>query len=71
MEITPGKKSTEFYAIILGALLLVANGTEYVDIPWSTINIYLPMAVPGYVAARTFLKNADMKVKAAKEKANA
>ena len=71
MEITPGKKATEFYALIGAMILLIANGTEYVNIPWSTLNVFLPIAVPGYAAMRTVLKNNAVKAKAALEKTNA
>ncbi len=52
---TPGKKSTEFWALIgLGSLIL-ANGFEAVTLPWEQVQWYGGI-VATYIGGRSWVK---------------
>ena len=52
---TPGKQSTEFWALIgLGSLIL-ANGFEAVTLPWEQVQWYGGI-VATYIAGRSWVK---------------
>ena len=52
---TPGKQATEFWALIGLGLLILANGTEYVTLPWEQIQWYGGI-VATYIAGRSWVK---------------
>lgn len=52
---TSGTKSSEFKGMVMAAVIVLANGTVYVDVPWDTINL-LAMAFLGYAGLRTGVK---------------
>jgi len=51
----PGKKTTELWAVIMYAILLIANGTQHVNIPWGEVK-WLGLAVIGYGGGRSIVK---------------
>ena len=53
---SPGAKSTEFWALVLLAVLVVANGTEYVNIPTDQF-MWFGGGVMSYIGARAWNKN--------------
>ena len=58
---SPGRKSSEFGLIIACGVMILANGTEYVSVPWETIQWFL--ALTGvYAGARQVVKREDAKV---------
>lgn len=57
MDVSPGTKSSEFKALLLATFLLIANGTQWVDIPWDVMNLFLPLIVGGYIGSRTVVKS--------------
>ena len=52
---TPGKKSTEFWMLVAFMLMVVANGTEYVNVPAETIRFVGGM-VGVYIGGRSWVK---------------
>ena len=51
----PGKSSSEFHLIVASMILMIANGTEYVNIPWETVQWYLG-AISVYAGGRQWVK---------------
>ena len=55
-----GVKTTEFWMTVLSGVILLANGTSFVDIPWDQFVIW--MAANGlYIAGRTTEKVTALK----------
>ena len=52
---TPGNKSTEFWMLVAFMLTVLANGTEYVNVPDETIRFVGGM-VGVYVGGRSWVK---------------
>ena len=52
---TNGNKSSEFKGMVMAAVIVLANGTVWVDVPWDTVNL-LAMAFLGYAGLRTGVK---------------
>lgn len=51
-----GVKSTEFWVLVLTGILMVANGTSWVEVPWDQFTVW--MAANGlYIGARTTEKS--------------
>ena len=50
-----GLRSTEFKVVIGLGLLMVLNGTDFVNVPWDTLTDYI-YAGMAYVGGRTALK---------------
>jgi len=57
---TPGKKATEFWALIAYIAAFVANGSVYITIPWDQYTV-LAGLVASYVAGRSYVKAAAAK----------
>lgn len=57
---SPGKKSTEFFALMLYAVVLLANGTEYVNVPWDQLTVFGGM-VAAYGGFRSWVKSTETK----------
>ena len=55
-----GLKSTEFWMSVLSGVVMVANGTDYINIPWDNFMVWLG-ANGFYVGARTVEKVAGHK----------
>ena len=61
---TPGIKSSELKLIVFCGLMMLANGTEYVNVPWETFEWFI--GLPGiYTVGRHVVKREDVKSKAA------
>lgn len=58
---TPGIKSSEFRLALLCAILMIANGTEYVTIPWETLEWFIGLTGV-YGVGRAVVKREDVKV---------
>ena len=57
---TPGIKSSELKLIVFCGLMMLANGTEYVNVPWEPFEWFI--GLPGvYTVARGFVKREDIK----------
>ncbi len=52
---TPGKQSTEFWALIGLGVLILANGFEVITIPWEQIQWYGGI-VAAYIGGRSWVK---------------
>ena len=52
---TPGKKATEFFALIGIGVLILANGFELITIPWVQIQWYGGI-VAAYIGGRSWVK---------------
>ncbi len=52
---TPGKQSTEFWALIGLGLLILANGFEAVTLPWEQVQWYGGI-VATYIGGRSWVK---------------
>lgn len=50
-----GKQSTEFWALIGIGVLILANGSQWIDIPWEQIQWYGGIAAT-YIAGRSWVK---------------
>ena len=57
---TPGKNSTEFWLIIACGVMLLANGSEYVNVPWTTLQWFFGLTGL-YTGARQIVKREDVK----------
>lgn len=55
MEPKPGIKSSEFKMIVAVFVLAIANGTEYVNIPWEQFTWLIGLAM-GYTGQRGLVK---------------
>ncbi len=51
----PGKKSTEFWALIGLGVLILANGFEVITIPWEQVQWYGGI-VAAYIGGRSWVK---------------
>lgn len=59
--VKPGITSTEFLALVLLGLVLVANGTSHINIDSESLNIFIA-AVMAYIGQRGWVKTtADKK----------
>ena len=56
----PGKKSSEFWLIIASGLMMLANGTEYVNVPWETLQWFIGLTGV-YSGGRHLVKREDVK----------
>ena len=52
---TPGRKATEFFALIGIGVLILANGFELVTIPWEQIQWYGGIFA-SYIVGRSWVK---------------
>jgi len=52
---TPGKQSTEFWALIGLGVMVLANGFEVITIPWEQIQWYGGI-VAAYIGGRSWVK---------------
>ena len=52
---TSGRQSTEFWSLIALGLLIVSNGTVYVDLPWQMVQWYGGV-VATYIGGRSWVK---------------
>ncbi len=52
---TPGKQSTEFWALIGLGLLILANGFDAVTLPWEQVQWYGGI-VAAYIGGRSWVK---------------
>ncbi|KKL46620.1 hypothetical protein LCGC14_2343730 [marine sediment metagenome] len=57
---TPGRKATEFWALIAYIAAFVANGSDYITIPWDQYTV-LAGLVASYVFGRSYVKAAVAK----------
>ena len=57
---TPGRKATEFWALLAYIAAFVANGSVYIEIPWDQYTV-LAGLVASYVAGRSYVKAAVAK----------
>jgi len=57
---TPGKKSSEFWLIIACGVMLLANGSEYINVPWETLQWFIGLTGV-YAGGRQFVKREDAK----------
>ena len=37
----PGNKTTEFWLTLAGMALVLLNGTEYINIPWEQLTVFV------------------------------
>lgn len=63
MDAHPGKQSSEFFALVLLAAVIVANGTEYVNIDNTTLNTFIASIV-AYIGQRGWVKTTTAKANA-------
>ena len=57
MQPKPGIQSTEFLALMLLGITIIANGTAFVNIDGNTMNIFIG-AVMAYIGQRGWVKTA-------------
>jgi len=60
MDTKSGKQSTEFWLSLAFGVVFLANGTEYVNIPWDQM-IVLAGVFGVYTGGRSFVKGATAK----------
>ena len=60
MDPKSGKQSTEFWLTLAFGVVFLANGTEYVDIPWDQM-IVLAGVFGVYTGGRSFVKGQTAK----------
>ena len=60
MDPKSGKQSTEFWLTLAFGVVFVANGTEYVNIPWDQM-IVLAGIFGVYTGGRSFVKGQTAK----------
>lgn len=56
----PGPKSSEFWAVVIYAVVLVLNGTEYVEIAADQMTVFAGL-VGSYVLGRSWVKGETAK----------
>ena len=57
----PGIKSSELKLILLCAVVMVLNGTEYVNVPWETLQWFIGLSGV-YTGGRQIVKREGAKV---------
>ena len=57
---TPGKTSTEFYALIAAIVMVMANGSQYINIPTDQLQWAFGL-IAAYIGSRTVVKAANAK----------
>ena len=62
MDLNPksGPKSSEFWAVVIYAVVLVLNGTEYVGIPADQMTVFAGL-IGSYVVGRSWVKGETAK----------
>jgi len=56
----PGKSSSELWLIIATGAMLLANGTDFINVPWETLETFA-MISGVYAGGRSWVKTNDKK----------
>lgn len=57
---TPGKKTSELWLILSVGVMAIANGTDFINVPWDVVTWYAGLAGV-YTGGRSVVKMADKK----------
>ncbi len=52
---TPGKQATEFWALIGIGIMILANGFDFITVPWEQVQWYGGI-VAAYIGGRSWVK---------------
>ena len=52
---TRGPQTSEFWLVVAGGVMLLINGTEFVNVPWDNLTFYLGV-IGVYTGGRSFVK---------------